>query len=135
MLPWLLLYGLLPSLVMFPVCSYPRTSHLLSHSGGSSLRSRVSKKPKAAPAPSKPRKKMSATKKRKGKESRKSYSELSSVEFATLRQRDWYTEAAQDPEIEDPDFWCKEQLYIFQDIYMPYKFPIRPMRPIHLSYL
>ena len=89
------------------MCTYPRAlALLLSLSGGSSNRSRMSKKPRATPvdeaerrriqseatraakASSQPRKKVPATRKRKGKEARKSYNEMSAVEYATLRQRD-----------------------------------------------
>ena len=72
---------------------------------------------------------------RKGKETRPNYKEMNPVDYATLRQNDWYEDDERDLEIEDSRFWCMEQLYIFQDIYAPMKKKVRPMQPIDLNHL
>jgi len=129
------------SFALHLACTHTRGLVLLIHiSGGPSSRARASKKPRSDPVrdpeprePRAPRKKMSVSKKRK--ETRTNYAELSAVDYATLRQKDWYTTVPRDTEIEDTDYWCEEQMHIFQDIYSTYKFPTRPMRPIELSFL
>ena len=80
--------------------------------------------------PKKKRTKALASRKRKGKEPRKSYWSMSKVEYAQIRQRDWYTRVERDDCIEDDRFWCTEQMFIHEDIYLNYKHPIRPQLPI-----
>ena len=63
------------------------------------------------------------------------YKTMNAVEYAEIRQGDWYTSTPQDTEIEDTNFWCMEQLYIHKDIYLSFKQPIRPMHPIKMSFL
>jgi hypothetical protein len=41
---------------------------------------------------------------------------MNSVEYNTLRQLDWFSEA-RDEEFEDPRFWCFAQQCIYEDIY------------------
>jgi hypothetical protein len=60
---------------------------------------------------------------------------MNPVDYATLRQKDWYEDVERDLEIEDPRFWCMEQLYIFKDNYELMKKPVRPMQPIDLNHL
>ena len=77
----------------------------------------------------------SIAKKRKGKEQRQNYKEMSNVDFALMRQKDWYVTMPRDNEIEDPNFWCMEQLFINRDIYLSYKHRIHPMLPMKLNAL
>ena len=44
------------------------------------------------------------SKKIKSKEPRQNYRDMNSVDFAQMRQKDWY-EKPRDEEIEDPNFW------------------------------
>jgi hypothetical protein len=63
------------------------------------------------------------------------YKQMSSVTYSALRQLDWYTSQPRSVHIEDRRFWCLEQLYIYEDIFVPMSKPIRPMHPIDLAYL
>ena len=76
----------------------------------------------------------SISKKRKSKELRQNYRDMGSVDYAQMRQKDWYKKP-RDEEIEDPKFWCMEQFYVHKDIYLSYRYPIRPMLPIKLEAL
>jgi hypothetical protein len=80
-------------------------------------------------------KKQRAAMRQKGKDSRVNYKDMDSVEYASLRQRDWYESVEQDEDIEDSSFWCMEQMYIYKDIYAPMKKPVRPMHAIDLEHL
>ena len=71
----------------------------------------------------------------KGKQSRPNYKDMDSVEYATLRQKDWYEEVEKDEDIEDNNFWCMEQMFIYKDIYVPMKKHVRPMHPIDLEHI
>jgi hypothetical protein len=42
---------------------------------------------------------------------------MSSVDYTTLRQSDWYSEARED--LADTRFWCVAQKGIYEDIYRP----------------
>ena len=57
---------------------------------------------------------------------------MNSIEYASLRQRNWFDEPYEE-DLENPHFWCKEQLFIYEDIYS--QMNIRPMRPLDLPYL
>ena len=59
----------------------------------------------------------SATMGRKGKEMRTNYKDMDSIDYAALRQKNWYEDVERDLEIEDTRFWCTEQLFIYKDIY------------------
>jgi hypothetical protein len=72
---------------------------------------------------------------RKGKDPRVNYKTMSSISYSALRQRDWYISQQRAVYIEDCRFWCMEQLYIYQDIFVTMKKPTRPMHPIDLGYL
>jgi hypothetical protein len=80
-------------------------------------------------------KKAKAVRGRKGKAPRVNYKRMNIVSYSALRQLDWYTSQQRSVYIEDRQFWCMEQLYIYQDIFVPMKKPIRPMHPIGLTYL
>ena len=80
-------------------------------------------------------KKKRAAMRRKGKTARLNYKTMDSIEYAALRQKDWYEDVPRDEDIEDTNFWCMEQLFIYKDIYDPMKKPVRPMHPIDIDYL
>jgi hypothetical protein len=71
---------------------------------------------------------------RKGKDKRPNYKEMDSVAYAAIRKKYWYEDMEREFNIEDPRFWCMEQLFIFKDIYEP-KPKVRPMQPIYLGQL
>lgn len=75
------------------------------------------------------------SKKRKGKATRVNYKEMATADYNVIRQGDWYETAPRDEEIEDSSFLCMEQLYIFKDVYLTMKHPIRPMHPIKFQFL
>ena len=54
-------------------------------------------------------------------------------EYFAIRQYDWYENVPRDEHIEDPNFWCQEQIHIYQDVYLHFQKPIRPMQPYRLS--
>ena len=60
---------------------------------------------------------------------------MDGVDYASIRQGDWYTSFERDEEIEDSNFWCMEQLFIYKDIYATMAHPVRPMHPLDLQYL
>ena len=79
------------------------------------------------------KKKQVATKpSKKGKETRPNYLTMPSVDYARVRQSNWYRNVPRDENIEDPNFWCMEQIYIYNDIYKHYLHPIRPMHPYRM---
>ena len=80
-------------------------------------------------------KKRKAELRRRGKAPRPNYKTMDSVEYSTLRQQDWFETSERDSNIEDPNFWCLEQLFIYKDIYVPMKKPVRPMHPIDMDHL
>jgi hypothetical protein len=80
-------------------------------------------------------KKAKAFRGRKGKAPRVNYKTMNTVSYSALRQLDWYTSQQRLVDIEDRRFWCMEQHYIYQDIFVLMKKPIRPMHPIDLAYL
>jgi hypothetical protein len=43
--------------------------------------------------------------------------------------------ADRDRDLEEPMYWCSEQLFIYKDVYDKMKRPIRPMHPLDLSYM
>ena len=63
----------------------------------------------------------SATLRRKGKAPRENYKTMDIISYAALRQKNWYEDVEREVDIEDPRFWCMEQLYIYKDIYEPMK--------------
>ena len=69
---------------------------------------------------------------KKGKATRPNYMLMDSVDYATIRQSNWYRHP-QEKDIEDPFFWCMEQKYIYDDIYKFYQHPIRPMQPYKMG--
>ena len=77
----------------------------------------------------------SSSKKRKGKDPRPNYYTMDYVEYARVRYKDWYTQHARDTYIEDTRFWCLEQQFIYEDIYLRFKHPLRLMLPIKLTAL
>ena len=83
----------------------------------------------------KPSSQPSASKKRKGKEPRPNYLTMDSVEYARVRHKDWYTQNDRDTDIVDSRFWCLEQQFIYEDIYLRFKHPLRLMLPIKLTAL
>ena len=78
---------------------------------------------------------MAAPKPRRGKAKRANYKDMDGVDYASIRQSDWYTSVERDEEIEDSNFWCMEQLFIYKDIYATMAYPVRPMHPLDLQYL
>ena len=90
---------------------------------------------KAKATSQKPSSQPSASKKRKGKEPRPNYHIMDSVEYARVRHKDWYTQNDRDTDIEDSRFWCLEQQFIYEDIYLRFKHPLRLMLPIKLTAL
>ncbi|KAK1629283.1 hypothetical protein QYE76_003598 [Lolium multiflorum] len=75
-----------------------------------------------------------ATLRRKGKETRDNYKNLDIVTYSALRQKNWYEDVERELDIEDPRFWCMEQIFIFKDIYEPMK-KVRPMQAIDVELL
>lgn len=71
---------------------------------------------------------------RKGKEERVNYNDMDLFEYQELRQGNWYNDD-QDEDIEDDDFWCMEQLFIYQDIYAKMSKKVCPMHPLDLEQL
>ena len=71
---------------------------------------------------------------RKGKETRVNYKDMDSVAYSALRQKNWYEDVERELDIEDPRFWCMEQLFIYKDIYEP-KSKVRPMQAIDVDLL
>ena len=57
------------------------------------------------------------------------------VEYARVRYKEWCTTSSRDIDIEDPRFWCMEQKFIYEDIYLRFKHPLRLMLPIKLAAL
>jgi hypothetical protein len=57
---------------------------------------------------------------------RVNYKQMSQISYSALRQQDWYANQQRATHIEDRRFWCPEQLYIFQDIFVPMSKPIHP---------
>ena len=51
---------------------------------------------------------------------------------AGIRQANWYN-TPRDEQIDDPNFWCMEQSFIYRDIYLDYRHPIRPMQPYRMQ--
>jgi hypothetical protein len=45
---------------------------------------------------------------RKGKDLRINYKDMDSIEYAAIRQKNWYEDMERDLEIEDNRFWCTE---------------------------
>ena len=78
------------------------------------------------------KKKQVAHRTKKGKETRPNYLTMNPVDYAQIRQSNWYRNVPRDENIEDPNFWCMEQIYIYKDIYLHYTHPIRPMQPYRL---
>ncbi|KAK1619297.1 hypothetical protein QYE76_024814 [Lolium multiflorum] len=76
----------------------------------------------------------SATMRRKGKATRTNNKVMDSVSYAVIRWKNWYEDVERELDIEDPRFWCMEQLYIFKDIYEPMK-KVRPMQAIDVELL
>ncbi|KAM0887545.1 hypothetical protein ACQ4PT_028956 [Festuca glaucescens] len=76
--------------------------------------------------------KKSATMRRKVKDTRINYKDMDSVDYAALRQKNWYEDEERDLDIEDRRFWCMEQIFIFKDIYET-KDKVRLMQPIDLD--
>ncbi|KAK1663626.1 hypothetical protein QYE76_051785 [Lolium multiflorum] len=76
----------------------------------------------------------SATLRRKGKETRENYKNMDIVTYSALRQKNWYEDVERELDIEDPRFWCMEQIFIFKDIYEPMK-KVRPMQVIDVELL
>ena len=56
------------------------------------------------------------------------------VTYAALRQKNWYEDVELELDIEDPRFWCMEQIFIFKDIYEPMK-KVGPMQAIDMELL
>ena len=54
-------------------------------------------------------------------------------EYYAIRQYDWYEKLPRDENIEDPNFWCQEQIHIYPDVYLHFQKPIRPMQPYRFS--
>ena len=85
--------------------------------------------------PSKKQSGKQVSSRKKGKEVRMNYKTgLGSAEYMLLRRQDCYT-TPRDNEVADHRFWCKEQSYIYTDIYLDYRHPIRVMNPVKLSLL
>ena len=121
----------------FGLCALILVVHLLLYfTGGSSRHEKGVVRKAKGPAKKKSDLKPtpSISKKRKSKELRQNYRDMNSVDFALMRQKDWYKKP-RDEEIEDLKFWCMEQFYVHKDIYLSYKNPNRPMHPIKLAAL
>ena len=72
---------------------------------------------------------------KKGKEVRQNYKTgISLADYMLLRRKDCYT-SPRDNEVADHSFWCKEQSFIYSDIYLDYRHPICVMNPVNLSLL
>ena len=69
---------------------------------------------------------------RKGKETRPNYKTMDLIQYAGIRQSNWYN-TPRDEQIDDPNFWCMEQSFIYRDIYLDYRHPIRPMQPYRMQ--
>ena len=54
-------------------------------------------------------------------------------EYYAIRQYDWYENVPKDDHIEDQNFWCQEQIHIYEDVYLHLQKPIRPMQPYRFS--
>ena len=78
------------------------------------------------------KKKQVAHRTKKLKETRPNYLTMNPIDYARVRQSNWYTSMPRDDDIEDPNFWCMEQIYIYNDIYKHYNHPIRPMQPYRM---
>ena len=50
-----------------------------------------------------------------------------------MRQADWFEGQAH--EVGLRNFWCMEQKYVYDDIYMTFGHPVRPMQPINMQLL
>ena len=79
--------------------------------------------------------KKKAPKRRKGKATRVNYLVMNLVDYAKVTRKDWYTATQRDAGIEDPNFWCMEQLFIHKDIYLNFRHPIHPMLHIKMCSL
>ena len=64
---------------------------------------------------------------------RSNYRAMNRQEYFAIRQYDWYENVPRDEHIEDPNFWCQEQIHIYQDVYLHFQKPIRPMQPYRSS--
>jgi hypothetical protein len=88
------------------------------------------KQPRSRPDERKGKK--AAIKRRKGKQVRVDVKRMDSVEYALMRQGNWYDQS-QDVELDNNHFWNAEQISIYEDIYASMK--MRPMRPLDLNFM
>ena len=78
------------------------------------------------------KKRKAAARKNRGKQPKINYRTMNLGDYSSMRQRNWFDEP-RDEDIENPHFWCKEQLGIYEDVYS--QMNIRPMRPLDMKYL
>src|SRR3954466_4778058 len=76
-------------------------------------------------------KKTKRTASRKGKQSQPNYKSMESLQYATIRQTNYYDEADSDGPLEDSMFWNSHFRAIHDDVYATLK--LRPMHPINLT--
>ena len=115
------------------LCILIHAAHLLLYlTGGSSSPPKKLARKEKLPAMKKSVKQTASKPKKKGKETRPNYLTMNNIDYAQVRQSNWYRNVPRDENIEDPNFWCMEQLYIHKDIYLHYTHPIRPMQPYRL---
>jgi hypothetical protein len=62
------------------------------------------------------------------------YKDMYSIDYAAVRQKNWYEGVEMDLEIEDTRFWCTEQLFICKYIYQKMD-KVRPMHPLDIDTL
>jgi hypothetical protein len=71
---------------------------------------------------------------RKGKDLWINHKDMDSIEYAAIRQKNWYEDMERNLEIEDTRFWCTEQLFTYKDIYQKMD-KLRPMHRLALDTL
>jgi hypothetical protein len=76
----------------------------------------------------------SANLRHQGKETRENYKNMGIVTYASLRRNNWYEDVERELDIEDPRFWCMEQIFIYKDIYESMK-KVRPMQATYVELL
>ena len=72
---------------------------------------------------------------KKKKSQRVNYKSMDAVGYSMMRKADWYTAQERDNNIENERFWCREQMYVYRDIYQPLQKACRPMFAHDFEYL
>src|SRR3954470_302718 len=108
----------------------PRARYLKPTAEGTSIdETEVSREAREAARMAEVEKKTKRTASRKGKQSRPNYKAMDSIQYASIRQTDYYDEAYKDGPPEDEMFFNAHFRSIHDDVYATLK--IRPMRPIN----